>query len=70
MKSRPLIQCQSAVLALLSHVLNHATEKGERPDTPNPCRRVKRYAEHTRERFLSVDELAPALAPPSRRPKR
>lgn len=44
-------------LALLSHMLNYAVEKGERPDIPNPCRRVKKYQEHQRERFLTVDEL-------------
>jgi integrase len=44
-------------IALLSHMLTYATEKGERPDGPNPCRRVKKYAEHARERFLSGEEL-------------
>jgi integrase len=44
-------------LALLSHLLTYATEQGERPDIPNPCRRVKKYAEQSRERFLSEQEL-------------
>jgi integrase len=38
-------------------MLNYATDKGERPDGPNPCRKVKRYKEHSRERFLSEAEL-------------
>jgi integrase len=44
-------------LALLSHMLNYAAEKGERGDGPNPCRRVKKYPEQSRERFLSEEEL-------------
>jgi integrase len=44
-------------IALLSHILTYATDKGERPEGPNPCRRVKKYAEHARERFLSGEEL-------------
>ena len=29
---------------------------GWRPDGSNPCRHVKRYKEHKRERFLSPEE--------------
>jgi integrase len=39
-------------------MLTYATEKGERADVPNPCRRVKKYQEQRRERFLSEAELA------------
>ena len=31
---------------------------GWRPDGSNPCRHVKRFNEHRRERFLSPDETA------------
>ena len=31
---------------------------GWRPDASNPCRHVKRYKEHPRERFLSQQEIA------------
>ena len=44
-------------LALLSHMLTYAAEKGARVEGPNPCRRIKRYQEHSRERFLSEAEL-------------
>jgi integrase len=45
-------------LALLSHVLNVAAQRGERPDTPNPCRRIRKFKEERHQRFLSGDELA------------
>ena len=56
MKGTPILA--NRALALLSHMLNYATDKGERPDGPNPCRKVKRYQERARERFLSEAELA------------
>src|SRR4029077_1585981 len=40
MKGTPILA--NRALALLSHMLNYATDKGERPDGPNPCRKVKR----------------------------
>lgn len=46
------------VLFLLSTMLNLAEEWGLRPAGLNPCRRVERYAERKRQRFLSDDELA------------
>jgi integrase len=46
------------VVSLLSAMLNYAMEKGVCPEGPNPCKRVKRYAERSKERFLSNDELA------------
>jgi integrase len=55
LKSTPI--AANRVLALLSHMLSYAAEKGERMDGPNPCRRVKRYPKRRRERFLSEEEL-------------
>lgn len=45
-------------LALLSHMFNVAEDWGLRPENSNPCRRVKKFKETARERFLSPDELA------------
>jgi integrase len=45
------------VVSLVSHMLNHAVDKGLRPEGPNPCRTVKKYAEQSQERFLSIEEL-------------
>lgn len=45
-------------LALLSHMFNVAEDWGLRPENSNPCRRVKKYKETARERFLSPEELA------------
>jgi integrase len=56
MKATPILA--NRALALLSHMLNYAAEKGERAEGHNPCRKVKRYQEHARERFLSEAELA------------
>ncbi len=44
-------------LALLSHMFNVAEDWGLRPENSNPCRRVKKYKEKARERFLSPEEL-------------
>lgn len=44
-------------LAFLSKAMSLAEVWGMRPDGSNPCRRVKRYPETTRERFLSSAEL-------------
>jgi integrase len=44
--------------ALLSHLFNIAEVWGERPPGSNPCRRVEKFGERKRERFLSADELA------------
>jgi integrase len=45
------------VLALLSTLFNWAEKHGLRPDGSNPCRRVEKYREGRRERFLSQAEL-------------
>jgi integrase len=46
------------VQALLSKMFTLAEDWKLRPEGGNPCRGVKRYAEHKVERFLSADELA------------
>lgn len=45
-------------LALLSHMFNVAEDWGLRTENTNPCRRIKKYKEVARERFLSPDELS------------
>ena len=46
------------VQALLSKMFALAEDWKLRPEGSNPCRGVKRYAEHKVERFLSAGELA------------
>ena len=43
-------------LEVLSKMFSLAEVWGWRPDGTNPCRHVKRYKEHKRERFLSPEE--------------
>ena len=43
-------------LGVLSKMFSLAEVWGWRPDGSNPCRHVKRYKEHKRERFLSPQE--------------
>ena len=43
-------------LGVLSKMFSLAEVWGWRPDGSNPCRHVKRYKEHKRERFLSPEE--------------
>ncbi len=45
------------VRSLLSKMFELAEAWGIRPEASNPCRRVPKYAERSRERFLSTDEL-------------
>lgn len=45
-------------LSVLSKIMTWAEDQGYRPDSSNPCRRVQRYKENKRERFLQTDELA------------
>ena len=45
-------------LGVLSKMFSLAEVWGWRPDGSNPCRHVKRYREHQRERFLSPEETA------------
>jgi integrase len=44
-------------LGVLSKMFNLAEQWGLRPDGSNPCRHVKRYREHKRERYLTNQEL-------------
>ena len=43
-------------LAVLARMLTLAEVWEMRPEGVNPCRHVKKYPEHKRERFLSDDE--------------
>jgi integrase len=45
------------MLATLSHLFTLASEWGYLPGGENPCRRVPRFRENRRTRFLSADEL-------------
>lgn len=47
----------NVVRAICSKVFNLAEEWEYRPEGTNPCRKIARYSEHHRERFLSADEL-------------
>jgi integrase len=38
--------------------MSWAEQQGLRPDNGNPCRRIERYRENRRERFLSPEEFA------------
>lgn len=44
-------------LAVLSTLMNWAEERGYRPEDTNPCRRIKKYKQNNRERFLQPGEL-------------
>src|SRR4051812_36807861 len=44
-------------LSVLGKMFNLAEQWGLRPDGTNPCRHVKKYREHKRERFLTAEEL-------------
>ena len=46
------------LLALLSKMFNLAEEWGLRPEGSNPCRRVRKFREHKRQRFLGPEEIA------------
>ena len=47
----------NVVRSICSKVFNLAEEWEFRPEGTNPCRKVARYAERHRERFLSAEEL-------------
>jgi integrase len=46
------------VAAVCSKIFNLAETWGMRPEGTNPCRKIERYRENHRERFLSGEELA------------
>jgi integrase len=45
-------------VAMLSKFMNWAEENGYRPEQTNPCRRVKKFAETKRQRYLTLEEYA------------
>jgi len=55
MQDRPI--AANRCLALLSHMFTMAETWGVVPENTNPCRRIQRYREEVRERFLTTDEL-------------
>jgi integrase len=46
------------VVAVCSKIFNLAETWEMRPEGSNPCRKIERYRENQRERFLSAEELA------------
>ena len=44
-------------LPILSVIMREAEVYGYRPEESNPCRRIRRYRESRRERFLTHDEM-------------
>ena len=46
------------MLGVLSKMFVQAEIWGWRPDGSNPCRHIRQYKEHKRERFLSPEEMA------------
>ncbi|MXW92154.1 MAG: site-specific integrase [Rhodospirillaceae bacterium] len=46
------------MLGVLSKMFTLAEVWGWRPDGTNPCRHIRQYKEHKRERFLSPEEMA------------
>lgn len=45
-------------VAVLSKVFSLAETWGLRPDHSNPCRKIQRFEEKARERYLTIDEFA------------
>lgn len=56
MRASPYVA--NRTLSVLSKIMGLAEDWGVRPESTNPCRRVKRYSETKRERFLTEEELA------------
>jgi integrase len=56
-KMRATPGAANRVQALLSKMFGLAEEWGIRPEGSNPCRRIKKFEESSRERFLTTDEL-------------
>ena len=56
-KMRDTPGAANRVVALLSKMMVLAEEWGIRPEGSNPCRRVKKFEENARERFLSTEEF-------------
>jgi integrase len=56
-KMRATPGAANRVMALCSKMFGLAEEWGIRSAESNPCRHIKKFAEHARDRFLSADEL-------------
>lgn len=56
-KMRETPGAANRVVALLSKMFALAEEWGVRPEGSNPCRKVKKFEENARERFLATEEL-------------
>jgi integrase len=56
-KMRATPGAANRVQALLSKMFGLAEEWGVRQEGSNPCRRIKKFEERSRERFLTSDEL-------------
>jgi integrase len=56
-KMRATPGAANRVQALLSKMFGLAEEWGIRPENSNPCRRIKKFEERSRERFLTTEEL-------------
>ena len=54
---RPMPRTANQTLALLRSMLNLAMDWGLLPPGPNPCLRIKKFPEVSRERFVKPDEL-------------
>jgi integrase len=45
------------ILAVLSKIMSWSEDQGWREEGTNPCRRIAKYRENRRERFLTIDEV-------------
>lgn len=54
---RPMPRTANQTLALLRSMLNLGMDWGLLPPGPNPCLRIKKFPEVSRERFVKPDEL-------------
>jgi integrase len=57
MQMRKTPRQANMMLSVLSKLFNFAEDHGFRPPNSNPCRRIERYPENKRERYLSATEL-------------
>jgi integrase len=46
------------ILAVLSKIMSWSEDQGWREEDTNPCRRIAKYRENRRERFLTIEEIA------------
>ena len=45
------------ILAVLSKIMSWSEDQGWREEDTNPCRRIAKYRENRRERFLTIEEI-------------